>query len=125
QFTSSFVLTALKDGKRTVLASPNLITNDGQEGTFFSGGEVPVDAHAKEVQSLSFGIKAQIKVRQLAADKLRVSMYAGHSELDAGAESDFLIREQGVHCVRTVKPGEKIEIDLGEGRHVAVTVASV
>ena len=123
QFTTAFVLTSMKDGKRIELARPNLLTNDGQEGAFVSGGEVPVDADAKDV--LSFGIKAQIKVRELAPDKLRVLMYAGHSELDAQGDSNFSIREQGVRCVRTVKPGEKIEIDLDEGRHVAVTVNPV
>ena len=123
QFTTSFVLTGIKDGKPTVLAEPTLMTHEGQEGTFVSGGEVPVDTDAKEI--LSFGLTARIKVRQLAADKLRVSMYAGHGELDPQADSNFLIRERGVHCVRTVKPGEKIELDLGEGRRVAVTVRPV
>ncbi len=120
QFTTKFVLTTLKDGKRASLATPTLVTNEGQEGTFLVGNEVPVDADGKE--SLSYGITARVKVRQLAPDKLRVSLYAGHSELDGQAGSNFVIREQGAHCVRTVKPGETIEFDLGGGRTAAVSV---
>ena len=56
---------------------------------------------------------------------MRVSMYAGQSELDAQGESNFTVRESGVHCVRTVKPGEKIELDLGSGRKVTVSVVPV
>ena len=123
QFTTSFVLTAMKDGKRIVLGEPTLVTNEGQEGTFLSGGEAPVDKDGKEF--LSFGTNARIKVRQEAPDKLRVSMYAGYGDLDAQGESNFVIREQGVYCVRTVKPGEKIDIDLGGGRAVGFTVNPV
>lgn len=121
QFTTAFVLTAMEDGKRIVVAEPTLVTDEGQEGEFFSGEDAPVDKDGKE--SLPFGITARIKVYQETHDRLRVSMYASQSDLDMRAPSSFLIRERGVHCVRTVKPGEKVEIDLGEGRTAAFTVS--
>ena len=120
QFMTQFRLTALKDGKRTVLAEPNVVTEQGRQGAFFTGGEVPVDAEGKEV--LPFGITSRVKVREEAADKLRVSMYLGYSQLDTQSASNFVIREQGVYCVRTVKPDEKVELDLGEGLIAAFSV---
>src|SRR4051794_16903623 len=54
QFTTSFVVTATKDGKRTTLAEPAITTNDGEEGTFLAGGEVPIDPDGKEL--LPFGV---------------------------------------------------------------------
>ena len=122
QFVAKFVVSETVGGKRKIVAEPTIIANDGQEATFLSGGEVPVGDGTND--ALTFGLRTRIKVHEVASDKLRVSMYAGQSDLERG-EGDFLIRESGVHCVRTVKPGETIELAIGAGWKAAVTISAV
>jgi Flp pilus assembly secretin CpaC len=127
QFSTAVVMTELKDGQPVVVAQPHLITNEGQEGSFLAGGEAPVGDGTNDV--VPFGVQARVKVRQIAATQLRVSLHASHSNLDtqggAGGTGNFVIREIGVRCVKTIKPGEKIEVDLGDGRTMVATVKPV
>ncbi len=121
-FLTTIVMTEVRDGRQVIVAEPNVTTRDGEEGTFLAGGEA-VDAETKRY--IPHGIQARVKVREIVPGKLRLSLYAGLGDLDAQGESSFLVREWGVHCVRTLAPGEKIEIDLGPDRKVTVTIRPV
>lgn len=121
-FLTTIVMTQVKDGHTTVVAEPNVTTYDSQEATVLAGGEA-VDPETK--QNIPHGIQARVRVRELAPDKLRLSMHVSVGDLDAQDDSSFVIREWGVHCVRTLAPGEKIEIDLDADRKVIVSVMPV
>jgi Flp pilus assembly secretin CpaC len=129
QFATRIVITEMRNGKAVVLAEPHLLTIEGQEGASLSGGEVPTNVNP--IETLSFGLSARVKVRELPDGKLRVSIYAGQSNLDeragqlGGASESVVVREQGVHCVRTIAAGEKIELELDAGRKVTATIQPV
>jgi Flp pilus assembly secretin CpaC len=125
QFLARFVMTGPKDGKPTVLAQPMLITTDGQEADFLAGGEVPVDVGGAEPEHFSCGVGARLKVHTLAPDRLRVSVRFRFSDLDAQHQGDVVIRESAVRCVKSVRPGEPFEVDLGGGRKVKTTVNAI
>ena len=124
QFAAKFVISQTKDGKTKVIAEPTLIALEGTEATYLAGGEVPVDpAHGEFLQ---FGTQARLRVREIAANRLRVSIYAGQSDVEpVKPDGDVIIRESGVHYVKTVTPGEKFEIELGSDRKAVVTVSRV
>jgi hypothetical protein len=121
QFAAKLVISQTKEGKTKVIAEPTLIALEGQDAAYLSGGEVPVDpAHG---EFLEFGTKARVRVREIAPNRLRVAIYAGQSDVEPLKDGDVIIRETGVHYVKTVAPGERFEIELGTDRKAVVTIS--
>jgi hypothetical protein len=119
RFVTTLVLTESKGDKETVVAEPTLTAADGEQASYFSGGDAPVGDRTAD--TVPFGNEVRVKVRELAPDQLRVSMYALQSEIVNHGNPNYEIYEKAVRCVRTVKPGEKIEATLRSGMKVVAT----
>ncbi len=98
-----------------------LIVAEDKEGSFLSGGTIPVDPST----TIDFGLSMKVKVHVTAADKLHVMCTAGQSEIDPNHKDDIVVRETSVHCVKTIAPGGTVDLDLGNDRTASFTVTPV
>lgn len=119
---ASLIISEFRDGQWTIVAQPTVAVPDGMEGTLQAGGEA-MDAETQ--RRIPYGIQARIRVREIEAGKLRLSMHVSQGTLDETEDSSFVIREWSLHCVRTIAPGEQVEFELGSDRKVAVRLSPV
>ncbi|HZZ44427.1 MAG TPA: hypothetical protein VFE58_15940 [Tepidisphaeraceae bacterium] len=97
---------------------------DGKPATFQAGSEIPDDAG--DLQYIFVGVEGKIRVHELSPDQWRVSISATQSDhADAIKDpSNILIPVSGIHCLRTIKPGETIDLDLGSGHKITFKISS-
>jgi pilus assembly protein CpaC len=84
--TGRLLETLQKDGQGRILAEPQLVTLNGQEAVFRSGGQVAIPKPQKDgfsaVDYQFYGTEVQLKPEVLVDNSVRLSIRCGVSELD-------------------------------------------
>ncbi|CUS48807.1 MAG: Tad secretion system secretin RcpA [Idiomarinaceae bacterium HL-53] len=112
-FELSSVLQLLnQQGHARVLATPNLRVVEGIEGSFHSGGELPIPiTNADGTPTIEFhpyGIQMGVTGKLLTADKLTVSIQAELSNLDSS------VAVQGAPGLLTRRTRTNVDMTIGE-----------
>jgi RNA polymerase sigma factor (sigma-70 family) len=104
-------------GKGKVLGEPRLLTLEGREAAFHTGGDVAVPAdEAGTTEFLPVGLTVRVKVRQLQDGRLRVDASLERSEGEASGEAGWRLRRSLVEAVERVKLGEEVKLVEKDGR---------
>jgi RNA polymerase sigma factor (sigma-70 family) len=96
-----------KEGKGKVLAEPKLITLEGQEGTFLSGGNLAVLGG-----ELDFGLLFRVKVFSLGDGWVRLETLLEKSEADQSDKNITQVSGKIIRSIARVKLGETVKLVL-------------
>jgi Flp pilus assembly secretin CpaC len=125
-FTVQLFVSETQGSQTRQLAAPVLMTRDGEASSFLAGGELPdpvkVSQAKADIEYIPYGIQAHFTVREIAVDQLHVSLGVSEGVLSYDKNGEATVRQIGARCFRTVRPGDAIVLDMGQGLSAKVIV---
>jgi hypothetical protein len=120
-------LGSVEAGTVDILSQPQLITQEKQECSMFTGQEILAPAGAERVEC---GVKVRIQPGAIVGGKVRLDITASHSTLESQSKDRIEIRTDETRAITTVRLGEvvKLRMDKGDAKRqkwVEVSVVAV
>jgi Flp pilus assembly secretin CpaC len=102
-----------ENGTRKILAQPNLVTRDGQEASFLSGGQRPVPGpESQSIEFVDFGLSFRVKVNTMPEDQVRLDASVEVKELKPDPKERIRVSGRSVRTIEVVKLGKVVRLSL-------------
>jgi hypothetical protein len=97
-----------EEGTLKILAEPTLITMDGREATFVSGGQIYV-----ENEFVGAGLKVSVTPMQ-ADQRIKLRLTLERTEVVEEREDTLLLQSSQARYIRVVEPGQVLKLRWGK-----------
>lgn len=107
------IATKTGEGNTALVAEPALTMREGEEGTFISGGVVPVPGDRPETTGwVETGVRTGVRVVGREDGRVRVECWLEKSEMEKTSEERFEMKSRNTRSIRIVKLGESIDLSV-------------
>jgi hypothetical protein len=114
-FQIDLTLTREKNGHRKLLAAPRLLTLEGREASFLTGGERPVQIGGGNIEFIKMGQGVRLMARSDEGGKIRLDMTVSRSTRGSFAADDVTVETKSVRIIRKVEIGQAVTAKLKTG----------
>jgi RNA polymerase sigma factor (sigma-70 family) len=114
-FQIDLTMTEVKDGHRKLMATPRLLTLDGREASFLTGGERPVPVGVGNIEFINMGQSVHLMVRSDEGGKICLDMTVSQPTQGVFAVDDVTVETKSVRIIRKVELGQPITAKLKTG----------
>jgi hypothetical protein len=108
------IFEAAKNGERKVYADPTMMTVEGQESHFLSGGEIVLP----DARRIEFGVSGRVTITAIQKDEVRVDAFIESKVPRRENQSDITVFCRSVRTVRNVRLNQVCRVVVnrdGEG----------